>query len=600
MWALVDRIVAHATSIGMVVALVWIGVALIFISLIVLMRTSWGHQQPLRKCIVLSLMAHLLIAAYATTVHVMTPPSPGDGTMIRIGSIEGVGGMPAPRAGLPDGSPWVEERQPTESDAPDFLAEVAAIDAAVEEQAAVEKMLAAQPAPLVEPVEAAKETEPAPSETSAKPEPPEKIAETSPPAPDSTPPAPTETNVAAAAGPATTTSSSGAATGPTIAAAASATAAAGASAVSLGKPHVTPEMYRQRFRADRLGLVESMGGSAKTEASVVAALAWLSTHQSADGRWDADQHGAGRETRTRGQDRQSAGAKADTGLTGLALLAMLGAGHTHQTGAHAEVVRRGLDFLIASQKPDGNLAGDAEFYAFMYCHGMATLAIAEAYAMTGDPRFERPLRRALGYTLAAQNLTSGGWRYQSRQEGDTSLLGWQLMSLKSAQLGGIAMPERTRQGMVRFLNSVSSGERGGLASYLRGERPSRPMTAEALVCRQFLDLPVNGLGTEAGDFLMGDLPGQGPANFYYWYYGTLATFQLQGEHWRRWNDAVSNALTRTQRSDGDSTGSWDPDEVWGGYGGRVFSTSLGALCLEVYYRYLPLYTQTAGRERRAQ
>jgi len=76
-------------------------------------------------------------------------------------------------------------------------------------------------------------------------------------------------------------------------------------------------------------------------------------------------------------------------------------------------------------------------------------------------------------------------------------------------------------------------------------------------------------------------------------------FQLQGPRWMTWNNAVSRVLTHSQRPDGDAAGSWDPDPLWGGYGGRVFSTSLGTLCLEVYYRYLPLYTVTAGREKSA-
>ena len=32
-------------------------------------------------------------------------------------------------------------------------------------------------------------------------------------------------------------------------------------------------------------------------------------------------------------------------------------------------------------------------------------------------------------------------------------------------------------------------------------------------------------------------------------------------------------------------GSWDPDCAWGGVGGRVYSTAMVALCLEVYHRY---------------
>jgi hypothetical protein len=124
------------------------------------------------------------------------------------------------------------------------------------------------------------------------------------------------------------------------------------------------------------------------------------------------------------------------------------------------------------------------------------------------------------------------------------------------------------------------------------------MTAEALVCRQFLGVS-HDLTTahEAGNFVLTELPGQRDDNVYYWYYGTLGMFQLQGEHWKRWNKSLQESLLHTQRGDGDARGSWDPDKVWGAYGGRVYSTALSTLCLEVYYRFLPLYVEAAGRER---
>jgi hypothetical protein len=90
-------------------------------------------------------------------------------------------------------------------------------------------------------------------------------------------------------------------------------------------------------------------------------------------------------------------------------------------------------------------------------------------------------------------------------------------------------------------------------------------------------------------------PGVGLTNHYYWYYATLALHQTQGDAWRRWNTALQAKLLTNQRQDGLLSGSWDPDPVWGRCGGRVYSTSLCTLCLEVYYRYLPLY-ETAGRE----
>lgn len=363
----------------------------------------------------------------------------------------------------------------------------------------------------------------------------------------------------------------------------------------------TADLYQNRSAPDRLRIAEQYGGSAETEGAVDLALAWLAAIQSNDGRWDADLHGGGRDRRVDDHDRRSAGTEADTGITGLALLAFMGAGHTHTTGDHRRSVERGLDYLLSVQARDGNLGGRASTYAFMYCHGMATLALGEAYAMTGDERIVEPLQRAVRYTLRAQHPNTGGWRYHPGDLGDTSQLGWQLMALKSSEHGGITIPATCRTGMIRFLDSVTSGRAGGLASYRPGERPSRTMTAEALACREFLGIELD-LRTEreATAYLIEELPGEGERNFYYWYYATLAMHQMQDESWQRWNEALKKTLVSSQRNTGPLSGSWDPSTRWGGYGGRAFTTAMGALCLEVYYRYLPLYEKAGeiARHRR--
>jgi hypothetical protein len=100
---------------------------------------------------------------------------------------------------------------------------------------------------------------------------------------------------------------------------------------------------------------------------------------------------------------------------------------------------------------------------------------------------------------------------------------------------------------------------------------------------------------EGVEFILQELPGTRQSNLYYWYYATLALYQLGGQGWQRWNAALKETLLATQRHDGDLAGSWDTTDVWGGYGGRVYTTALGALCLEVYYRYLPLYGRTIAR-----
>jgi hypothetical protein len=358
-----------------------------------------------------------------------------------------------------------------------------------------------------------------------------------------------------------------------------------------------PGIYKGRVAPDRSRLAQQQGANEQTEKAVRAALAFLAHSQEADGRFDASLHEAGREMRIAGRDRQSAGGKSDTGMTGLALLAFLASGHTHVQGDYSDNVRRGLEYLMRKQRADGGLGGNGIVYEYMYCHAMAAFAMGEAYGMSGDERLEPYVRKAVGFTLAMQNKQSGGWRYTTGDPGDTSQLGWQLMALKSAELAGIPIPSDARQGVLRFLDSVSYGNHGGLAAYRTGETPTRTMTAEALVCRQFLgvssDTPA---AKEATDYLLSEVPGDGKLNIYYWYYGTLAMHQLQGDSWQRWNAALQRALIATQQTSGPNAGSWEPDALWGTYGGRLYNTTLSTLCLEVYYRFLPMYVHNLSAE----
>jgi hypothetical protein len=344
--------------------------------------------------------------------------------------------------------------------------------------------------------------------------------------------------------------------------------------------------------------VKNQGGNKQTEAAVAGALAWLAGAQSADGRWDAVKLGGGKELAVLGHDRGGAGRGADTGVSALALLAFLGAGNSHVNGDYEDTVRRGLDFLLRSQADDGSLFGHATLYAQMYCHSMATFALAEAQAMTGDRRLEPAVRKAIQFSLAAQNTGTGGWRYRPGDSGDTSQLGWQMMALASAERAGIEVPTHTWVRVERFLRSVRRGSYGGLASYRPDSGPSTSMTAEALYCRQLLveslNVPVeHAADAEAARQLLTALPEAGRVNLYYWYYATLALHYRQQQNdpatrdWHDWNGALTAALLSTQITEGPDAGSWATDTLWGGYGGRVYTTAMAAMCLEVYYRYAP-------------
>ncbi len=710
-----DRLLDLLTGLGFFLGALWLSLCALTIALVVLTYTRWGQSQPVRKCLGLSLLAHLWLACFSTTVQPLGPMRPAldaEDRTVQVASIEGLPGPAGPNpaegvepAASEQGSdeaaaPWenladhrlattefVEPKRvparpapaaerraaalgnlpghatadhlplaaaPTSEPPPPETARVAAIAAqppaekidvpAAERRAASAPLGPVGPRP---PRAAARET-PVPALKTSQElpvallnsthEPPRMVIVPSVPEPvgpvapdpagnratrdEPSPLVPmgkqgtadrSSTEKAAVADPAyaspSGTSSSGRMWTPSLAAVATrqnlaVPAAETAAIAALALPSVTPrreaskhavpDSYRLRVAPDRAQLAQRHGATGQTEAAVKAALRWLSSVQSPDGRWDARKYGAGRETKTDGHTRDGAGMQADTAITGLALLAFLASGHTHREGPYAENVYRGLRFLLESQAPDGNLGGRATTYEFMYCHGIATFALSEAWGMSGDEALREPLRRALAYSIAAQDPGTGGWRYRPGDPGDTSQLGWQYMALKSAELAGIPIPEATRNGIMKFLSSVAGGKQGGLASYRPNEQYSRTMTAEAIACWQFLGMRRDHpAGREAGDYLLDELPGQGTPNVYYWYYATLTMYQLGGIHWSRWNEALRTTLVSSQRTDDALAGSWDPDSVWGGYGGRVFSTALSTLCLEIYYRFLPLYREAA-------
>jgi hypothetical protein len=382
-----------------------------------------------------------------------------------------------------------------------------------------------------------------------------------------------------------------------------------------------PLSYQMRLSPDRQAFAMMSGGDANTESAVEMALAWLARAQGPDGGWNAAEHGAGREAsaaknRTDGEYRHNAGLKANTAMTGLALLAFLGAGHTHMEGRYADRVTSGLRYLMDQQLPSGDLSGREQVgreptvrYARMYSHGMAALALTEAYSMTGDTALLPPIQSACRYTLNAMNPRTGGWRYEFPTEdpGDTSQFGWQAMVLHSSATNqAISVPNATRLAMQRFLDSVSTGRAGGLAVYRSrsdqmapAEQATPAMTAEALSSRLLLGFPTTPQAAdEATRLILKHQPGRSEENLYYWYYATLALYQMRGDGdeqsnqqqvWKQWNESLKQQLCGTQVPQGPNQGSWNPTCIWGGYGGRVYSTAVACMCLEVYYRYLPMY-----------
>jgi hypothetical protein len=185
--------------------------------------------------------------------------------------------------------------------------------------------------------------------------------------------------------------------------------------------------------------------------------------------------------------------------------------------------------------------------------------------------------------------------------GSTSLLGWAVMALKSAKVADLKFSNEVFEKAIKRLEAVGERDENGywgLIGYdAKNYSPySKGLTTTAvgMLSLEFMgqaaetdhqaDILSKNLPTWKGD---GDVMGE-PQNFYHWYYSTLALFQTGGERWKKWNEALKSTLLPNQRKDGDMNGSWDPVTGWDPTGGRCYSTAMGALCLEVYYRYLQL------------
>jgi hypothetical protein len=325
--------------------------------------------------------------------------------------------------------------------------------------------------------------------------------------------------------------------------------------------------------------IKLLGGSDESEQAVNLGLDWLAKSQEENGSWDLQKH--------QGQTRSF------TAGTGLGVLPFLAAGYTHnQDGKYKETVTHAVKRLLEHQKETGELTSDGDAQR-MYSHGIAAIALCEAFAMSQDQELKEPAQRALNFIVSAQHKPSGGWRYNPNESADTSVVGWQMMALKSGEMAGLTVPTESYQLVGKWLKSVETTTApGGQFGYVnRGVTPA--MTAEGLLCLQFMGESRNSPRMRFGaDFVLKSLPEENQRNTsYYWYYATQVMYHMQGEYWDTWNEKTRELLVKTQHKSGGNAGTWDARDNWEKSGGRVYATSIKLLMLEVYYRHLPLYDQ---------
>jgi len=365
---------------------------------------------------------------------------------------------------------------------------------------------------------------------------------------------------------------------------------------AVGIGGVVSGKFKQRF-----------DGSRRTGQALKDSLDWLANHQDSDGKWNTDEF----------MEHDSASDKCDgsgqgehdVGITGLALLAFLGDGNTTRSGPYKENVSAGIRWLRQQQDYETGLFGEELGHTYMYSHAIASLAMCEAYYFSKNPILKGTTQKAINLIARARN-PYGAWRYESTPNGDqdTSVTGWMLLAMKSAEDSGLKVDLNAYESVLSWIDEATETATGRIGYDDEGTASSRVtgvndhfptdrtecMTAVGLLSRFFLgqDPKEDPIMEKHADLLLKSLPVWDPDGFsndmYYWYHGSYAMFQVGDEHWEGWNRATKKALLDSQRRDGSSNGSWDPIGPWGYAGGRVYSTAIGALCLEVEWRYARL------------
>jgi len=407
-------------------------------------------------------------------------------------------------------------------------------------------------------------------------------------------------------------------------------------------------------RAERRAAL-AKGGPSLTDPVVDQGLNWLARHQLPDGGW------AFNHTVAPGCNGQcpSPGELLDARIaaTGMALLPFLGAGHSHTDpkSPYWRTVAGGLRYLMARQGPNGGLWEEG---GQMYGHGIATLALCEAFGVANqqpvapdaraepdyngkkadgaelDPKekaalekakekqkkFDQAIRvnhRALGgaasnavkMIMGAQH-PEGGWRYKPGESGDMSVVGWQIMALASGQQAGFGFNRATRDRAFNFMK-ICGGDMQGDPHY--GAVPTRfsylPLhrsdgkpnvtaatTAIGLLSMIYMGVHPHHPGMEVA---VQRLRQQGPnvGDMYATYYANQIMYQHGGQPWEEWKQRMDAALTGAQAKGGHVDGSWHLGGDHGSSkGGRVYCTVMALLCLEEHYRHLRLFDNAQGNQ----
>lgn len=354
--------------------------------------------------------------------------------------------------------------------------------------------------------------------------------------------------------------------------------------------------FEGRTKEGKARLLKEFGGSVEGEEAVMLGLAWLVQVQKPAGNWEYDG----------GPHRNDHAA-----ATGMAVLAFTGAGQSHKEGRYKQAVQAGVDWLAKDvDMSQGPNRGRFRTVTNMYSQGIASLALLEAYGMTRDPALKSAAQGVVNFIQKAQG-PRGSWGYQPGTDNDTSIVGWQLQALHAAKLApDLVVDQKVIDKALAFLDFVSPGQVKSTYGY---DNPNQAQhatsrTAIGLLCRYYMngwraDTPAFAQGAK-GLMRKAVTPASGRGlDLYYYYYATQVVRFYGGDDWKTWNEGpagtdgkrkggLADVMLGLQVKTPTNRGSWDPNIdpnglSFGPQCGRLGTTCMCLLTLEVYYRYTP-------------
>lgn len=349
-------------------------------------------------------------------------------------------------------------------------------------------------------------------------------------------------------------------------------------------------------------LLEKYKAPDQAEEAIHAALIWLTQHQGSDGSW-----GAAAAVCPAGADCADTARSASlvVGISGLVTLGYLARGVSDTPAPSDDPERRewekrftaaltkGIDFLVARQAEDGTWEK-----GHMYSQAIATMALVEASVYTARKDLGPRIEKSIDFMARSQS-TGGGWDYYGcgAQKGDpkrndTSIVAWACMALASADEAGFQVPDAAFAGIVRHLHTVTQPASQDVGYTGQGSGETRTCRAIGLLCRLFLgyDPQAGPVRRQAKALLAEALP----VDMYFWYHGSMGMFQV-GDLFPIWSRSVQQALVGLQHRADHAAGSWSPIGEHDRKGGRILTTALGLLSLEVYFRHSILDERPVAR-----